>query len=131
MRTPLQINFRGMETSPALETLIRDKTVKLEQFHPNLTACRVVVDKPHQHKQQGKHFIVSIDLTVPGTSIVANHAHHEDVNVALRDAFFAARRQLEENAMRMRGDGKRYLEVPLAESAGEAQLEAEAQPRFD
>jgi len=91
----------------------------------------VVVDKPHQHKQQGKHFIVSIDLTVPGTSIVANHAHHEDVNVALRDAFFAARRQLEENAMRMRGDGKRYLEVPLPESAGEAQLEAEAQPRFD
>jgi len=77
MRTPLQINFRGMETSPALETLIRDKAIKLEQFHPNVTACRVVVDKPHQHKQQGKHFIVSIDLTVPGSNIVANHAHHQ------------------------------------------------------
>ncbi|MBN9459832.1 MAG: ribosome-associated translation inhibitor RaiA [Burkholderiales bacterium] len=122
MRTPLQINFRGMETSPALETLIRDKAIKLEQFHPNVTACRVVVDKPHQHKQQGKHFIVSIDLTVPGSNIVANHAHHEDVNVALRDAFFAARRQLEEHAMRMRGDGKRRLE-----GAGEASLEAGSQ----
>lgn len=119
MRTPLQINFRGMETSPALETLIRDKAIKLEQFHPNVTACRVVVDKPHQHKQQGKHFIVSIDLTVPGSSIVANHAHHEDVNVALRDAFFAARRQLEEHAMRMRGDGKRRLDAAPA-GAGEA-----------
>lgn len=126
MRTPLQINFRGMETSPALETLIRDKAIKLEQFHPNVTACRVVVDKPHQHKQQGKHFIVSIDLTVPGSNIVANHAHHEDVNVALRDAFIAARRQLEEHAMRMRGDGKRRLDAS-PEGIGEAQHEAGSQ----
>ncbi|GMV01685.1 MAG: hypothetical protein AMXMBFR52_13410 [Burkholderiales bacterium] len=114
MRTPLQINFRGMDTSPALETLIRDKTAKLEQFHPNVTGCRVVIDKPHQHKQQGEHFIVSIDVSVPGSNIVANHAHHEDVNVALRDAFFAARRQLEEHAMRMRGDDKRRISTGSA-----------------
>ena len=107
MRTPLQINFHGMDTSPALEALIRDKTAKLEQFHPNVTGCRVVIDKPHHHKQQGEHFIVSIDVSVPGSNIVANHAHHEDVNVALRDAFFAARRQLEELAVRLRGEDKR------------------------
>ncbi len=114
MRTPLQINFRGMDTSPALETLIRDKTAKLEQFHPNVTGCRVVIDKPHQHEQQGEHFIVSIDVSVPGSNIVANHAHHEDVNVALRDAFFAARRQLEEHAIRMRGEDKRRISTANA-----------------
>ncbi|MCD6732153.1 MAG: HPF/RaiA family ribosome-associated protein [Burkholderiaceae bacterium] len=127
MRTPLQINFRGMDTSPALETLIRDKTAKLEQFHPNVTGCRVVIDKPHQHKQQGEHFIVSIDVSVPGSNIVANHAHHEDVNVALRDAFFAARRQLEEHAVRLRGEDKRRLSTGSAvvERGSEAGAEAE------
>ncbi|MEN9776019.1 MAG: hypothetical protein RL322_3089 [Pseudomonadota bacterium] len=108
MRTSLQINFRGMDVSPALEQLIREKTAKLEQFHPNVTGCRVVVDKPHHHKAQGEHFIVTIDLSVPGASIVANHAHHEDVNVALRDAFQAARRQLEEHARKFRGDVKSH-----------------------
>ena len=49
MRTTLQINFRGMDVSPALEQLIREKTEKLERFHPNVTGCRVVVDKPHHH----------------------------------------------------------------------------------
>ena len=104
MRTSLQINFRGMEVSPALEQLIREKTAKLEQFHPNVTGCRVVVDKPHHHKAQGEHFIVSIDVSVPGANIVANHAHHEDVHVALRDAFLAARRQLDEHAGKLRGE---------------------------
>jgi ribosomal subunit interface protein len=108
MRTSLQINFRGMEVSAALEQLIRDKTAKLEQFHPNVTGCRVVVDKPHHHKAQGEHFIVSIDVSVPGANIVANHAHHEDVNVALRDAFLAARRQLDEHAGKLRGDVKSH-----------------------
>ncbi|MCZ7559423.1 MAG: HPF/RaiA family ribosome-associated protein [Burkholderiaceae bacterium] len=127
MRTPLQINFRGMDTSPALETLIRDKTAKLEQFHPNVTGCRVVIDKPHQHKQQGEHFIVSIDVSVPGSNIVANHAHHEDVNVALRDAFFAARRQLEEHAVRLRGEDKRRVPTgsAMVERGSEAGAEAE------
>ena len=118
MRTPLQINFRGMDVSPALEALIREKTAKLEQFHPNVTGCRVVVDKPHHHKAQGEHFIVSLDVSVPGSNIVANHSHHEDVHVALRDAFLAARRQLEENARKLRGEVKSHsLPAAGAEAA--------------
>jgi ribosomal subunit interface protein len=115
MRTSLQINFRGMDVSPALEQLIREKVAKLEQFHPNVTGCRVVVDKPHHHKAQGEHFIVNVDVAVPGANIVANHAHHEDVNVALRDAFLAARRQLDQNASRLRGEVKRHSQPQVAE----------------
>lgn len=107
MRTQLQIHFHGVDTSPALEASIREKSSKLEQFHPNVTGCRVVVARPHQHKHQGEHFIVSIDVAVPGGKVIANHAGREDVHVALRDAFFAARRQLDEHARRLRGDGRR------------------------
>src|SRR5690606_22918580 len=59
-----------------------------------------------QHHHQGRPFRVSIDLRVPGKEIVANRDHHEDVYVALRDAFDAAKRQLEETVRLQRGDVK-------------------------
>lgn len=110
MRTQLQIHFHGVDASPALEASIREKSNKLEQFHPNVTSCRVVVQRPHNHKQQGEEFLVSIDVSVPGGNIVANQARRQDVHVALRDAFFAARRQLDEHARRLHVDPKRRFE---------------------
>jgi len=53
-------------------------------------SCRVVVEIPHKHHHQGKQFNVRIDIGVPGDEIVINRDHHEDVYVALRDAFDAA-----------------------------------------
>ena len=69
-------------------------------------SCRVAVEAQHRHKQQGKHYAVRLDVRVPGKEIVANRDHHEDVYVALREAFDAVRRQLEEYAHLQRGDVK-------------------------
>ena len=38
MKTPLQIHFHDMPVSPALETLIREKAAKLEQFKQEMAA---------------------------------------------------------------------------------------------
>ena len=108
MRLPLQIAVVGMPHSPALDAHIRDKAAKLEEFHPNITRCRVTVDELGRHRRQGRHFRVRIDVRVPGKEIVANRDHDEDVYVALRDAFDAARRQLEEVARVKRGDVKEH-----------------------
>lgn len=121
MRTQLQIHFHGIDTSPALQASIRGKSNKLEQFHPNVTSCRVVVQRPHNHKQQGEEFLVSIDVSVPGGNIVANQARRQDVHVALRDAFSAARRQLDEHARRLCTDGKRRAEPRALEELAAAQ----------
>jgi len=126
MKTPLQINFHDMPVSPALEALIREKAAKLEQFHPNVTSCRVVVDKPHNHSQQGEQFSVTVDITVPGATIVANHARNEDANVAVRDAFLAARRQVEDHVKKQRSEARQQglrqavPEVPEASESPEA-----------
>lgn len=117
MQMQMQVTFRGMDPSPALEAAIRERVEKLDQFHPNITGCRVTVEKPHHHKHQGEHFVVTLDLTVPGTDLVVNHAHAEDANVALRDAFMAARRQLEEHARKKRGEVKAHSRAGKA--AGE------------
>jgi ribosomal subunit interface protein len=108
MQVPLQITVRDFPQSEALEARIRDKAAKLGEFHPRITSCRVTVEELRKHHQQGRHFQVSVDVRVPGKEIVANRAHHEDVYVALRDAFDAAKRQLEEVARLKRGDVKAH-----------------------
>ena len=106
MQIPLQITVRDFPQSEALEVRIREKAAKLEEFHPHITSCRVTVEELRKHHQQGRHFQVSLDVRVPGREIVVNRAHDEDVYVALRDAFDAAKRQLEEVARVKRGDVK-------------------------
>jgi len=71
MKTPLQITFRDIEHSDALETHIargREAGDLLRAHH----VLRVVVEMPHQHKHQGKFFNVRIDIGVPGSEIVVN-----------------------------------------------------------
>ncbi len=106
MQIPLQITIRDVEHSEALEAHIRDKVNKLEEFFENIMSCRVVVEMPHKHHHQGKQFNVRIDISVPGSEIVVNHDNHEDVYVALRDAFDAAKRRLEDYARKIRGNVK-------------------------
>jgi ribosomal subunit interface protein len=101
MKTPLQITFRDLPHSDAVETHIREKAGKLEQIFSGLIGCRVVLEQPAKHHQQGKPFNVRIDLTVPGSEIVVDRQENEDVYVALRDAFDAARRQLESYARQL------------------------------
>ncbi len=117
MQTPLQITFRDMEPSEAVEARIREKAAKLEQYYSNIMSCRVMVEAPHGHKHQGKLFQVRIDLGVPDGELVVTHAHHhkdhahEDVYVAIRDAFDAMKRQLEDYSRMRRGKVKQH-EIP-------------------
>jgi ribosomal subunit interface protein len=108
MQLPVQITYRGMPSSAAIEDAVRDRVAKLEQFHPRIMSCRVVIEQPGKHKRQGKEFVVHVDLKVPGGEVAVNRDHHEDVYVALRDAFDAARRKLEDYAREKRGDVKHH-----------------------
>lgn len=120
MQIPLQITIRDVDHSEALETRIRDKVAKLEEFSKHIISCRVVVEVPHKHHHQGKQFNVRIDIGVPGSEIVVNRDHAEDVYVALRDTFDAAKRQLEDYARKIRGDIKAHEPRSRIESEDEA-----------
>lgn len=98
MQLPLQITYRAMKRSEALDQRIRDKAAKLQTFYPRITSCRVAVEERHRKRQQGNEFCVRLDIRVPQSEIAINRDHHEDVYVALRDAFDAARRKLEDRA---------------------------------
>jgi len=107
MQIPLEVTLRDIPDSPAVEGRIREKAAKLERFHNRIMSCRVMVESPQQRKHQGRLYSVHIDIKVPGGGeLVVNRAQHEDVFVAIRDAFDAAARQLEDINRIRRGDVK-------------------------
>ena len=118
MQIPMQISFRGMEPSAAVEARVRERAARLERFFERIQSCRVVVEVPHRHHHQGKRYRVRIDLKVPGGELAASREPaerqaHEDVYVAMRDAFDAVQRQLANYVRRQRS----VLKTPEAPSA--------------
>ena len=116
MQLPVQVTFRNMEPSAAVEAEVRDRVDQLETLFDRITGCRVVVEAPHRHHHKGNLFHVRVAITVPGRELVvgrspAAHHAHEDVFVAVRDAFRAAARRLEHHARLERGEVKTH-EVP-------------------
>jgi ribosomal subunit interface protein len=116
MELPIQITFRGMGSSEAVEARIRERAEELDRFYDRIMRCRVAVESSHRHQQKGRLYHVRVDLTVPGGEIVvkrdpSEHHAHEDVYVAIRDAFDAARRQLEDHVRRARGESKAHEAV--------------------
>jgi ribosomal subunit interface protein len=91
-----------MSHSAALEEAIKERAAKLEHFYPHLVSCRAVIEEAVHRKHQGKEFVVRLDIKVSGGEFAINHDHSEDPYVAVREAFDAARRQLDEHARRVR-----------------------------
>lgn len=118
MQVPLQVTFEGIGHSEALEARIREDSKKLEQFYDRITSARVVVGRPQHRHHKGDTYRIRIHLTVPGSDdIVINRdpdvtGAHEDVYVTIRDAFKAARRQLQDLVRKRQGHVKEHEPSP-------------------
>lgn len=109
MQIPLEIAFRGMPVSPALDAAIRRWVARLGRVHPRIQRCHVWVDLPHHRHRHGDRFQVKVVVAVPGGEIAAAHEPgHSNVYLAVSDAFAAARRRLQDQARIQRGDIKRH-----------------------
>jgi ribosomal subunit interface protein len=101
MQDSLQITYRGMEPSAALDARIRERAARMQRFDDRITSCHVTVQAAHRHQHQGQRYEVRIQIRRPhGGELVISHGwqdpSHEDVYVAVRDAFEAAERRLED-----------------------------------
>jgi cold shock CspA family protein len=131
MIIPVQVTFRNVASTPDIEEKIRARAQKLERFYSRITSCRVLVEAPARHRQKGYPFHIRIDLTVPEGEIVVKreptlHGREQHIgderrrkqmetrperkhlNVAIREAFHAARRRLEDHARQKRADVKTH-----------------------
>jgi ribosomal subunit interface protein len=107
----IQITIRDIPHTQALEAHIQQKAEKLSRYYQRIISCKVVIEQAQKHKHQGKLFNVRIDLVVPGAFLAANRKKNEDIYIAIRDAFHAITRQLENYACRQRGDIKHHKEI--------------------
>ena len=100
MHNPVEIVLRGIPHSGALERYIGEQARKLDLVCARLRSCHVVAEALHRPKQQGAQFAVRLNITLPGTEVVVNREHGEDVYMAVRDAFEAAGLQLKDHIRR-------------------------------
>lgn len=113
MDLPVQLTFRHMEPSSAVEARIQKEAAKLGRLCDHIIRCQVIVEAPHEHQHKGKLYHIRIDLSVPDAQLSASRERHdrqahEDVYVAVRDAFSAAQRQLENYIRRKRRPVKNH-----------------------
>ncbi|MBI3397885.1 MAG: HPF/RaiA family ribosome-associated protein [Deltaproteobacteria bacterium] len=114
MKLQLQITARNFELTELIQGHIREKAEKLDDFYSHIMRCRVMVEVPHRHKHKGILYDVHIYMTVPGGELAIKREPNQDIYVAIRDAFDAARRQLEDYGRKQRGGVKRHEEIPHA-----------------
>ena len=109
MEKPLSITAHDFDLTAPVEALIRKRALQLERFFPALVGCSVIVRGPGRHHRTGAPFKVQVDLRVPGCEpLVINRQSSADARVAVRNAFDAVRRQLEEAARVQRVEVKRH-----------------------
>lgn len=129
MNFPLQITFRNMKPQAEAELWIRGEAARLGTFYNRIMGCRVAVESPHRHHEEGSPYHLRIDLTVPGGELVIKHepslrtrarqvgvaelkkqlevrTQHKRLHQAIHDAFKAAARRLQDYGRRQRGDVK-------------------------
>ena len=130
----MQLTFRNVRPSAAVAARVQFEAKKLERLCQRISRCRVIIEAPHRHHRRGETFQVRIDLAVPGAEIMVRHAPsfslaaqsesgrwskhlevgtpHKDMYVAVRDAFSAARRRLEDYVRRAREGAKAHSAIP-------------------
>ena len=100
MQITPQITFEGSESFDAARDVITREIARLETHNKRITGCRA---PSHKHRH-GTGFQVHIWLTIPSyENIVVNNsasddARHEHAEVAIKDAFAAARLQVDDLA---------------------------------
>ncbi|MBA3460348.1 MAG: ribosome-associated translation inhibitor RaiA [Deltaproteobacteria bacterium] len=110
MEIPTEISFHGLPRSPSVEASIQRWVARLENLNGRIRSCHVFVEQPHRRQRSCSDFEVHVHLDVPGME-TGSRNHHEDIYVAVADAFRAVRRQLLDGTEMRTGRGRQQLHV--------------------
>jgi cold shock CspA family protein len=123
MQTPVEIDFHGLTANEQLRACVMKNISTLEQRFGRITACRVVIKAPSERHRTGGACEVAIKLSLPqGRQVdIARSEKGEQTDdrladpvVAIKTAFKRARRRLQDQARRMRGQVKSHDGPPVA-----------------
>ena len=108
----LEIHWHNLAPSASVEDDVRKRLNKLEQFCSDITGARVVLDQPHHPDQRPRQFAVKLEIQVPNSTIVVDHAGKPgaqlDLHQLVHQSFDAARRQVQDYSRVRQGKVKRH-----------------------
>jgi cold shock CspA family protein len=119
METPVEIDFQGMAANAGVRDTIAKHVAQLEERFGRITAGRVVLKAPGEHHHTGGLYEVNIRLALPeGREVNIDHTaqndeRHSDLAFAINDAFKRARRQLQDQVRKLRGQVKHHDGSPI------------------
>ena len=93
MTFPIQITAKDPSIKEPIEALIQERALKLERFAHRILHARAVIDTQGAHPA-GHHF--KLEIKIKGHEVVVERGPTHDLPHAIRDAFDAARRQLQD-----------------------------------
>lgn len=120
MQVPLEISFHGIESSPAVEELVRGHAAQLDRISDNLNSCRVALERPHESPTTGSPWRVRIDMRLsPGHELVVDRHEgdgtvNEELYDAVNDAFHKATRQVKKLNAKQQGQVKHHPQQAVA-----------------
>ncbi len=99
MVSDTQVLFRGIDHSQAVADAVQKRVDKLERYSDEIQSLRVTLESPHNHHHKGKVFHVGVEAVIPNHDVQVNHDQHdnhshEDIYIAIRDAFNALERRI-------------------------------------
>jgi len=98
MTNEFQVVYHNIDQTEAISDAVQKRIDKLERYCDHIINGRVVLDSPHNNHYKGKVYSVTLEIHTPELEVRVNqdqhdnHAH-EDLYVAIRDAFNVAERQ--------------------------------------
>ena len=101
---PCQIIFKGTDPSEAARVEVRAWLDRLGALTTPMIGGQVVIEAVDEGRREDRRYHVRMELTMPEGVVSVGPDHpsngpHEDVYVAIRNAFRAARRQLESSIL--------------------------------
>jgi cold shock CspA family protein len=116
METEPQIVFEHMAPDERVKDLVGEELAKLEQFFGRITSAHIFVSAPPEGRPREALYRANLRLLMPGgREVVISHdpdkfRYKENAATAVRDAFDAARRQLQDQAGVMDGKVKQHTD---------------------
>ncbi|MGJ8690207.1 MAG: HPF/RaiA family ribosome-associated protein [Gammaproteobacteria bacterium] len=132
MPNEFQVVFHNIDQSEALTDNVNKRIDKLRRYTSDIIGGRVVLDSPHNNHHKGKVFSVTIEIHTANKEVIVKQdkhdkSEHEDIYVAVRDAFNVAERQLKATDKKHRKSplvAENFEVIPEAEDAELAEFNA-------
>lgn len=102
MQTPLRITCKGIPLNDSIRARIQERFGTLDRYFNRITGCSILIEVTNPRRHTGRVYSVRVDMAVPRGELAVTRQSGESLPVALREAFRAARRRLQDHARLLR-----------------------------